>query len=1258
MTRQVTDQLYIDLGYHTPEEYYVYTAEAQSQQAVSSTLSCDAGKITQAQADMVVTTVITATISHIEGADLFAFSESQLAAQVDRIRDNNIETSTVFAVSTEVSRIRSLVADQFAISDITVINERSRAFIIETQAAFSLVAETSSIELASADLVSTITLTSLESVTKGFIAQLDLTSAAVIDIARTRDFDSNQSVTTETSALGTATKDAIASLNNTTELQCIISHIEGADLQAFGDSQVTADADVIAYGLVSLITESTTTVDGQRIRYADSNQQSESSVVASIDGTIEAQISLSITSTVAADAQRTRPADSNLSVETTAVIDVQRNRFTESNLVSTSDISCTISHIEGADLSAFGQAAISIQPNVIRSAVGSLISTSNSVIALSATRRNSSSIQSTSNIIVGKWVGSTRPNNVNVQTSSVDIWGTYPTTTGYPTGPKYGAGMARVGNISGGGSLASIVTNDVIIRAGENFLLEMWVWAIGAGASNAQPSIAGVGVTTSTLNSPSTTQFSWGIGCTFVGNLQYKYNNNGTIVTVASTTKLGSVSQATNEWTHLAFYRYNGNTLALAKNGVEVATSSFSGEFRIPNTSTNRRFWIANGSNSYLFVDDVHLRIAPSGYGNFGISNFNSPAQNDPNSSVLYWPLNERDGSGSLVFATSDYLGVNEVGSASLSQISTLTATISGPQRSSAALQVISTATIQAQKAAEIILSAFGDSQTTIDGVRVRYSESALAVTSNISALNQTVKTTDAALVLDFQQSATANITASAEITVSGTTVSLTATARTRSGDIQANVESQMVTDAIITASAQAQIESTSAISIPGERIRYADSSQNTETVIAADLGLIKRFVSDLQSQTVQTVDAVKTVSAVANIEGITISVTALGAIRQGLIPMSIESALAADGVITANGVANVQSTTDAVINGIIKVEFDADLAATTQVQADNLRVRYSDVALAVETAQNADINYTAFGESQQASTTAISATASGTIDFAVVIQATSTAVISANRFRDNIVTAVADSAVVANNVRTRDNSVANTSDVVLTAQSARTRPFDAQLVANTIDLFVAVKTGQALADMAVNSQVQATVNIIAYGLVPLAIEVQSSITAVKRSNVNLNFIAQFVQIAEGTTNVLAEADLVTETNLSASATVIYSGAMAAATDTDLTATGVARRGFAFLDQSSGTMTVTADRIRNFSSNFASVSIDLIIGDRVVSFNVAMTATTALTAQGRDIDLAKYVYVIPVEIRTWTIAEENRTRVIKEETRIYKIRRF
>jgi hypothetical protein len=70
MTRQATDNLYIELDYFTPEEYYVYEAVAESALIVESTLTC--------------------TISHIEGVDIVLTPFASLSADIARIRNVSV----------------------------------------------------------------------------------------------------------------------------------------------------------------------------------------------------------------------------------------------------------------------------------------------------------------------------------------------------------------------------------------------------------------------------------------------------------------------------------------------------------------------------------------------------------------------------------------------------------------------------------------------------------------------------------------------------------------------------------------------------------------------------------------------------------------------------------------------------------------------------------------------------------------------------------------------------------------------------------------------------------------------------------------------------------------------------------------------------------------------------------------------------------------------------------------------------------------
>ena len=185
-----------------------------------------------------------------------------------------------------------------------------------------------------------------------------------------------------------------------------------------------------------------------------------------------------------------------------------------------------------------------------------------------------------------------------------------------------------------------------------------------------------------------------------------------------------------------------------------------------------------------------------------------------------------------------------------------------------------------------------------------------------------------------------------------------------------------------------------------------------------------------------------------------------------------------------------------------------------------------------------------------------------------------------------------------------------------------------------------------------------ASANVIAYGLIELANTSAVSAAAVKTTTTSVVIDARFTQIAEGTTNITGEVQAESTTALSAQYGVSYSMAAGLESTSTVSVTASVLRGFAVLEQSSGTLTATPNRIRSASASIAGISIELVLGTKVISVSAALSASSTLTAEGRDIDLAKYVYIIPLENRTWRIAEENRTRAIKEETRTYIIRRF
>ena len=105
MTRQVTDQLYIELDYFTPEEYYVYTAEAAVALSASATLDASVVRIKQFDSSIVSESTLACTISHIEGADLQAFTNASLSAQATVTKSTSATLSSEFAQIAGVGKI-------------------------------------------------------------------------------------------------------------------------------------------------------------------------------------------------------------------------------------------------------------------------------------------------------------------------------------------------------------------------------------------------------------------------------------------------------------------------------------------------------------------------------------------------------------------------------------------------------------------------------------------------------------------------------------------------------------------------------------------------------------------------------------------------------------------------------------------------------------------------------------------------------------------------------------------------------------------------------------------------------------------------------------------------------------------------------------------------------------------------------------------------------------------------------------------------
>jgi hypothetical protein len=112
MTRQVTDNLYIDLEYFTPEEYYTYEAEATASASASAELSVDIGVIKQGVSTQNSEFSFLGTISHIEGVDIVLsnFASFTLTPSVTREVATSIDSAFTAVAITVAGNLQNASA--------------------------------------------------------------------------------------------------------------------------------------------------------------------------------------------------------------------------------------------------------------------------------------------------------------------------------------------------------------------------------------------------------------------------------------------------------------------------------------------------------------------------------------------------------------------------------------------------------------------------------------------------------------------------------------------------------------------------------------------------------------------------------------------------------------------------------------------------------------------------------------------------------------------------------------------------------------------------------------------------------------------------------------------------------------------------------------------------------------------------------------------------------------------------------------------
>lgn len=318
MTRQVTDQLYIELDYFTPEEYYVYTAEAAVALSSSVSVSC--------------------TISNIRGADLVAFSNASLSSTANVIKDTSATLTAQASIDQFIGNLYALrsasLTSEFAQ---TVDANRLREPGVALASAFTIdvVASINGAVVGSGTLASQFTFNITPTLFKDMGANLYADAVCDPDgVQRIRATTSSQSAEFAQSLTFTKIVQGECAVNALFTPSMTVEAVRNAFavLDSTAALAVVANANRSAQvALSSIINQS---LQGDRLRGYAANLSAEFAQVVAYVNTVPAQAALSSQFQTSTSVQRTRSAQASISSAFTPSITAQLTKTGQISLQS------------------------------------------------------------------------------------------------------------------------------------------------------------------------------------------------------------------------------------------------------------------------------------------------------------------------------------------------------------------------------------------------------------------------------------------------------------------------------------------------------------------------------------------------------------------------------------------------------------------------------------------------------------------------------------------------------------------------------------------------------------------------------------------------------------------------------------------------------------------------------------------------------------------------------------------------------------
>ncbi len=298
----MADLYYIESGYFTPDNYYVYIADAASAVNSSLTLTAAVGVIKESSI------VLTSATSQTSDAETI----KQAAADVGALFTPNVDAGAVINRTAVLDSVSSLSADTVVIRDYA------------------------------SSLSSNISITSDAAVFKESSVSVNSSFGQETQISRTREFDS------------------AISAEFTFVVESGQAELAQADLSS--TSAFTVDAVANRSADIAQATVVTLSSQGDRIRYADSSQSSSISISSSVEKISDATSTLAAAFTQDTIPERIQQANIDVSSLFTPTLDV--NVFKNSFAVLESSITLTASIDKTADFNISQTAQTSLSADI------------------------------------------------------------------------------------------------------------------------------------------------------------------------------------------------------------------------------------------------------------------------------------------------------------------------------------------------------------------------------------------------------------------------------------------------------------------------------------------------------------------------------------------------------------------------------------------------------------------------------------------------------------------------------------------------------------------------------------------------------------------------------------------------------------------------------------------------------------------------------------------------------------------------------